>query len=250
MSFDASTAPRTIAIAAPARRGASNPLQSAGTLARRKPVAALAVLVIATMVLMALLADVLSPHTPVQIFPEMRLAAAGTLAPDGARYHLGGDELGRDLLARTMHGARISLAVSVIAVGLGTLLGSLLGLLSGHFMGKLDLIVQRLQDVQQSVPSLLFAMMLVSILPQSIGVVILAVAITQIPRANRIVRGAVLTVKENAYIEASVASGASTPRVLFRHLLPNVFAQIIVIATTNLGSAMIVEASLGFLGFG
>ena len=202
------------------------------------------------LVMFALLADLVAPHSPTAIIPSMRLARQGAVAPDGAPYLLGGDELGRDLLARVAHGARISLAVGVVAVSIGTTVGSLLGLLSAHFMGKVDLIIQRIEDGQQSIPPLLLAMLLTSIVPASIWVVMVAVGITQVPRSNRVIRGAALSIEAAPYIESARAVGCGTGRILFRHILPNVMPHIIIIATTSLGGAIIVEASLSFLGLG
>jgi peptide/nickel transport system permease protein len=219
-------------------------------LVRDRPIGAIAVVFITIFALTAILADQLVPHAPNQIYQTMRLAPAGAQAPDGRVYLLGGDEIGRDLAARVIYGARISLTVGVLAVSLGTALGSLLGLVCGYFVGKLDLAVQRITDAQQAIPSLLLAMLLISVLSPSIWVVILAIAIGQIPGANRIVRGATLTARHNVYVEAARAVGATTPRVLFRHILPNVAAPIIILATTSLGGAILVEASLSFLGIG
>ncbi len=219
-------------------------------LARRKPVGALASVSVLLSVLVALLADVIAPHLPAAIVPAMRLAEPGAVAPDGVPYLLGGDELGRDLLARVIHGTRISLAVGVVAVTIGTVAGTLLGLVSAHFMGKLDLLIQRIEDAQQSIPSLLLAMLLASILVPSIWVVMVAIGVTQVPRANRVIRSAALSIKQATYVDAARAMGSSTSRILFLHILPNVTTHIIIIATTSLGGAIIVEASLSFLGLG
>mgnify|MGYP001570564842 CR=1 FL=1 len=236
-----------LTIARPARPVALARLR---TLARRKPVGALAVMFVLLMVVAALLADVLAVHTPVSIDPRMRLIGPGAIARDGGIYLLGGDELGRDLFARVLHGARVSLAVGIVAVGIGTVTGAILGLISGYFMGKVDLIIQRIEDAQQAIPSLLLAMLLVSVLPPSLWVVTAAVGITQVPRVNRVVRGAVLSIKQNAYMDAARAIGCRTPNILLSYLLPNVLPNIIIIATTSLGGAIITEASLSFLGFG
>jgi peptide/nickel transport system permease protein len=235
----------------PKRRGiVATRLAGLLKLARSKPVGAAAACFILAMIFIAVFADVLVPHSPFEISRTMRLAPVGKIAPDGSPYFLGGDEIGRDLFARVMYGARISLAVGVVAVGIGTVLGSVLGLVSGYFMGKTDLIIQRVADAQQAVPGLLLTMLLISVLPPSIWVVMVAVGVSQVPRTNRIVRGATLTVKQNMYVEAARAVGATSPRILFRHILPNVAAPIIIVATTSLGGAIIVEASLSFLGVG
>jgi peptide/nickel transport system permease protein len=232
------------------RRASSSRHSTLLRLTRSKPVGAVSVVFIAIFLFTAIFADVLVPHPPNQIDQAMRLAPAGAQAADGSVYLLGGDEIGRDLAARVIYGARISLTVAVFSVALGTAIGSVLGLASGYFLGKLDLIVQRISDAQQSIPSLLLAMLLIAVLSPSLWVVVLAIGIGQIPSANRIVRGAALTARQNVYVEAARSIGASTPRVMFRHILPNVAAPIIILATTSLGGAIIVESSLSFLGIG
>jgi peptide/nickel transport system permease protein len=219
-------------------------------LTRAKPIGAIAVLFIAIFILTAVFADQLVPHSPYQIYQSMRLAPPGAVAPDGKPYLLGGDEIGRDLAARVIYGARVSLTVGVLAVAIGTALGTLLGLVCGYFTGKPDLVIQRITDAQQAIPSLLLAMLLIAVLTPSLWVVVLAVGISQIPGSNRIVRGSTLGARNNTYVEAARAVGAGSPRVLVRHILPNVTAPIIIVATTSLGAAILVEASLSFLGVG
>jgi peptide/nickel transport system permease protein len=177
-------------------------------------------------------------------------ADPGAMARNGRTYLLGGDELGRDLFARVVYGARVSLIVSFVAVGIGLVLGTALGLVSAYLLGWWDLIGQRVMDAQQSIPGLLMAMLLVAVFKPSIAVVTAALGLNLIPGVNRVTRGATLSVSRNEYVEAARCVGCSAWRVIFRHLLPNVAAPIIVVGTTGLGAVIIGEASLSFLGFG
>jgi peptide/nickel transport system permease protein len=225
-------------------------LRRAGHLARRKPLGAVSVAIISAAIVVAVLADVLAAHNPTRVDGSMVAAAPGKIARDGVSYFLGGDELGRDLLSRVIYGARISLSVSFVAVAFGTAVGTLIGILSAYFLGNFDLLVQRVMDAQQAIPGLLFAMLLVSVFPPSIWVVVFALGFNLVPGANRVVRGAALSIKESPYIEAARAIGCSGPRIMLLHILPNVAAPIVVIATTSLGAVIISEAALSFLGFG
>jgi peptide/nickel transport system permease protein len=226
-------------------------LPGAARLARRKPLGAVALLFIVLLVLVAAFAGVLAPADAVT-HPDSTMvgADAGAVARNGSTYVLGGDELGRDLLARVVYGARISLTVSLAAVSLGIFFGTLLGITSGYLGGWTDLVVQRVMDSQQSVPGLLMAMLLVSVFKPSMPIVIVALGLNLIPGVNRVVRGAAMSVSRNEYVAAARAVGCGAGRIMFRHVLPNVAAPIIVIATTGLGAVILAEASLSFLGFG
>jgi peptide/nickel transport system permease protein len=226
-------------------------LAGAGQLARRKPLGAVALLFIVLLVLLAVFAGVLSTPDAVT-HPDSTMVGAepGALARNGSTYLLGGDELGRDLFARVVYGARISVTVSLAAVSMGIFFGTLLGISSGYLGGWTDLVVQRVMDSQQSVPGLLMAMLLVSVFKPSIGIVIVALGLNLIPGVNRVVRGAAISIARNEYVAAAQAVGCGAGRIMFRHVLPNVAAPIIVIATTGLGTVILAEASLSFLGYG
>lgn len=182
----------------------------------------------------------------------------GTVKPDyGAmlqapslNHPLGTDELGRDVGLRTMQGARISLIVGLGSVLVGQVVGSLLGYVSGYFGRWTDLLVQRVIDILQSMPAIVLALALVAATGPSLGNIILAIGVVQVPRAARIMRAAVLEVREQAYVEAARAAGARTYRILAQHVIPNTLAPLIILATVSIGQAIIVEGALSFLGMG
>ncbi|GIW22189.1 MAG: hypothetical protein KatS3mg068_1196 [Candidatus Sericytochromatia bacterium] len=172
-------------------------------------------------------------------------------------FLLGTDASGRDSLSRLIWGAQVSLQVGILAIGLATIIGVILGLISGYFGKWIDLIIMRLTDIMMSMPDLLLVMALVSVLPsqddkssQGVGIIIFSIGIVSWTGIARMVRSQVLTVKEMEFIEASKASGSSNFTILFKHLLPNVIAPIIVISTMSIAGAIMTEAALSFLGFG
>jgi len=211
---------------------------------RRKPLGAVSAAVIVTLVLTAIFADVLAPFDPVETRPEIRLQAPSRAHPFGT------DDIGRDVLSRIVHGSRISLWVGLLAVGIGTFAGMIIGLLCGYCEGRLDLILQRVMDAIQAIPGLVLALAIVSVLKPNTTNAMLAIAIVIIPGNSRIVRGAVLSTKQNRYVEAAHAIGCRHPRIILSHILPNVTAPILVIASIWLGNAILIEATLSFLGLG
>jgi peptide/nickel transport system permease protein len=211
---------------------------------RRKPLAAIGALIVIGMVVTALFADQIAPRR----YDQQDIV--NRLEPPSSTFPLGTDDLGRDLLSRIIYGARISLAVSIGAVGLGLLHGSFWGILSGYAGGRTDLIVQRIMDGVLSIPLLLMAMVIVTALGASIVNVILAMGLVLTPTVNRVVRGAVLSVKELPFVDAARSIGATPGRIITQHVLRNILAPLIVISTINLGSAIITESSLSFLGMG
>jgi peptide/nickel transport system permease protein len=215
-----------------------------GRFIRRHPAGAAAVLVLAAILLASVLAPLLSPHDPYAQDYEALMRP-----PDGS-YLLGTDYLGRDILSRTLHGGRTSLLISVAAIAAGTAAGAAIGLLSGFYGGWLDGIVQRGVDVMQALPSIILALALMAVLGPRTENVVLAIATIIIPGLARIVRGTVLQLRERQFVEAARALGASDGRILWAHVLPNTMAPIIVVATNALSGAILIEASLGFLGLG
>ncbi|MFH1141401.1 MAG: ABC transporter permease [Chloroflexota bacterium] len=167
-----------------------------------------------------------------------------------ASHWFGNDELGRDLLSRVVHGARIAIQVSFFAIALGTTIGYLLGCVSAYVGGKFDLVFQRVIDMMMAFPAILLAMMLVAVLGAGLDKVIIAIAIVFIPGPGRIARGVVLSVKQNVYVDAALVIGASPLRVMLRHIIPNAMAAYLIVASAQLGSAILLEASLSFLGLG
>ena len=170
--------------------------------------------------------------------------------PPDARKYFGTDQIGRDTFSRVIHGSRASLTVGFAAVLLGTTLGALWGLASGYLGGRFDILSQRMIEFMQSFPDLILAMAIAMALGAGTGTVIVAIAITRVPFGGRVIRSVVLSLKEMSYVEAARGVGASNMRVMLRHILPQCVAPYLILATTHLGVAIIIEASLGFLGVG
>ena len=196
------------------------------------------------MVLLAVFAPVVSPYGEYETnYKAIRVAP-------GAAHILGTDEFGRDLFTRIVWGARISLYVSGLAVGLGMTAGALIGLAGAFWSGVVDLISQRLLEVLMAFPMLVMALAIVAALGSSIDNVVFALAVVLIPQGARVVRSAALTTREADYVQAARAIGANDLRILFHHVLPNCIAPYIIVLTAGLGWAILVEASLSFLGLG
>jgi ABC-type dipeptide/oligopeptide/nickel transport system permease subunit len=198
----------------------------------------------AAILVMAVAAPAIAPYPPLKAsFREM------TKAPS-AKHWFGTDQVGRDTLSRVIHGSRASLTVAVAAVLLGTTLGALWGLACGFFGGRFDLYSQRIMEFMQSFPDLILAMAIAMALGAGVGTVIVAIAITRIPFGGRVIRAVVMSLKEMQYVEAARGLGASNMRLMFRHILPQCVAPYLILATAHLGVAIVIEASLGFLGVG
>ena len=211
---------------------------------RRSPISAVWGAVAIAILLMAITAPVISPHEPTKSnFRAMQKA------PNDQNY-FGTDQIGRDTLSRTIHGSRTSLTVAIAAVLLGTTLGSLWGLASGFLGGRFDIISQRIIEFLQAFPDLILAMAIAMALGSGTTTVIIAIAITRIPFGGRVIRSVVLSLKEMAFVEAARSLGASNIRIMALHILPQCIAPYLILATTHLGVAIIIEASLGFLGVG
>src|SRR3989441_4066744 len=219
-------------------------VQALWNLMKRKPLGAAAASILLLLVFTAIFADVLAPYDPLFTRPEIRLA------PPSWQHPFGTDDIGRDVFSRVVHGARISLWVGLLAVGIGTLFGMLIGLVCGYWEGRLDLILQRVMDALMTIPGLILALAIVSVLKPNTTNAMLAIAIVIIPGNSRIVRGAVLSAKQNPYVEAARALGCGHLRIIASHILPNVTAPILIIASIWLGNAIFIEASLSFLGLG
>ncbi|EGQ26393.1 MULTISPECIES: ABC transporter permease [Sporosarcina] len=211
----------------------------------KNKLAAIGLAVTILMILVAIFAPFIATHPP----NEMNVG--NSLKPIGADGHfLGTDNYGRDLFSRLVYGARISLIVGVSAVLFGAILGTFLGLISGYFGGKLDSIIMRTMDGLFAFPFILLAITLMTVLGQGLVNVIIAIGIANIPGFARIVRGQVLSVKEEEYIEVTHSLGATHSRILFQHVLPNCLAPLIVYGTMSVAGAIISEAALSFLGLG
>jgi peptide/nickel transport system permease protein len=222
----------------------SNRRQAALFFARRYPLGAAGAAILIVFVLTAIFADGLSPFDPT-------LTNSGvSLARPGAAHWLGADFMGRDIFSRIVGGSRISLAVGLGSISLGCLVGVPIGLLSGYFGGWLDLIIQRVIDMMQSLPLLVTALVMAAALGPSLRNTIIAIAIPLVPSIARIVRSNTLALKEMPFVEAARAIGLSETWIAIRHVLPNTLAPLIVLVTAQFGSAILVEASLSFLGLG
>ena len=216
----------------------------AGFLARRYPLGAVGAVLVLLFVLTALFAPVIAPHDP------LSTNSRASLATPGGTYWLGADFMGRDMFSRIVYGARISLAVAVGATLLGGVLGVLIGLLSGFIGGWLDLATQRLMDIMQSLPLLVMALVMAASLGPSLENTIIAIAIPLLPSVARVVLSSTLSLREQPFVEAARAIGMGEMRIAIRHVLPNTLAPLIVLGTAQLGSAILTEASLSFLGLG
>jgi peptide/nickel transport system permease protein len=211
--------------------------------ARRKPLGALSFAVIVLLVFLAAFAGVISPYGPYEL-------GLDTLQGPGAYHLMGTDEIGRDVFSRVVHGARVSLYVGLIAVTLGTLGGSLIGLISGYFGGWTDSIIQRLIDIIMAFPGLVLALVVISVLGTGTTKSMVAIAVVLIPGAARVVRGVVLSLKERPFVEAARAIGGTHLHILRRHVMVNTVAPVIILISITLGNAILIEASLSFLGLG
>ncbi len=211
----------------------------------RNRLAAIGLLVTILMSIMAIFAPLIATHPPNQ------MDVVSSLLPPGTKGHiLGTDNYGRDLFSRVVYGARISLIVGVSAVIFGAFFGTLLGLVSGYFGGKLDSIIMRTMDGLFAFPFILLAITLMTVLGQGLLNVIIAIGVANIPGFARIVRGQVLSVKEEEFIEVTRSLGATDGRIIFQHILPNCLAPLIVYGTMSIAGAIISEAALSFLGLG
>jgi peptide/nickel transport system permease protein len=211
-------------------------------LLRRHPAIVVGGAILAFMTAVALLAPWIAGN-PILFNPIDRLQ------PPSAEFWFGTDNLGRDVYARTVYGARISLVVGLLVAIAAIALGLAIGLVAGFYRG-FDGVVMRFMDGIMAIPAILLAIALVALTRASVEIVILAIAIPEIPRVVRLVRSVVLTVREQPYIDAAIASGTRTPRILLRHVLPNTVPPLIVQATYIIASAVITEAALSFLGAG
>ncbi len=212
--------------------------------ARRYPLGAIGAVIVVIFVLSALFADVIAPRDPLQTL------ASASLKEPSAGFVMGADMMGRDVLSRIIHGARISLTVGVASILLGGFIGVVVGLMSGYLLGWFDLLMQRLIDIMQALPLLVLALVMAASLGPSLENTIIAISIPLVPNVARVVRSSTLSLREMPFVEAARAAGMSEFRVAARHVLPNTLAPLIVLFTAQLGSAILVEASLSFLGLG
>lgn len=211
----------------------------------RNKAAVVGLVIVILMVLMGVLAPVLAPYDPNEIH-----VLDTYLAPGEKGYIFGTDDLGRDILSRMLYGARMSVVVAIGSTLVGGILGIIVGLVAGYFGGKVDAVIMRIMDGMFAFPFILLAILLVVVLGNGVLNVILAIGIGHIPQFARVVRSKVIVAKNEEYCNAERILGASAPRIMFKHILPNTVSEVVVYATLNVGSAIISEASLSFLGLG
>ncbi|MGF6307854.1 peptide/nickel transport system permease protein [Bradyrhizobium sp. i1.8.4] len=207
------------------------------------PIIAAATICLSLVILMAIFAPLLAPHDPLLLTPSQRLK------PSSAQFLLGTDAYGRDLLSRVVYGARISLLIGLGAAVCSIAIGLLIGLVAGFFRW-VDAVMMRVMDGLMAIPAILLAIAVVSLSGASIWTVMIAITIPEIPRVARLVRSVVLTAREEPYVEAAISLGSSLPKIMWRHLMPNTIAPLIVQGTYVCASAILTEAILSFLGAG
>lgn len=213
---------------------------------KRNKMAVLGLIILIILVLLAVFADVIANYDNVVIKQNLTHRLQG---PSAAHW-LGTDEFGRDIFARLVHGTRVSLQVGIVAVGISIVIGGILGAVAGYYGGKLDNTIMRIMDIFLAVPSILLAIAIVSALGPSIINLMLAISISSVPSYARIVRASVLSIRDQEFIEAAKAIGASNTRIIFRHIIPNSLAPVIVQATLGVASAILSTAGLSFIGLG
>lgn len=232
-----------------------------GTLLYRHPTMAIGGVLLALIVAIAVLAPWLGTVDPTALAPARRLRPppdlfawlsywfAGGRRPPAVQYWFGSDMLGRDVYSRVVYGARVSLIVGFAVALFSAVVGMIIGLVSG-FVRWLDAVVMRVMDGLMSIPSILLAIALMALTEGSVRNVVIAITIAEVPRVSRLVRGVVLSLREQPYVEAAITSGTRTPKIIVKHILPNTLAPLIVQATFICASAMITEAILSFIGAG
>ena len=213
--------------------------------ARRKPMGFGGAIVLVAAVLCAIFADVIAPHNATDIGVGGRF-----IGPGGDGTILGTDQLGRDIFSRLIYGARISMYVGIVSVLIGISLGTMIGIASAYVGGWTDILVQRLVDALMGFPPIILALGLMAALGASVNNVVIALVVILVPGATRVIRSQALSIKELDYTLAAMSIGASSTRIMLRHMLPNVAATYIVLITLTLGFAIVVEAALSFLGVG
>lgn len=213
--------------------------------ARRKPMAFVGAIVLIAAVLLAIFADVIAPHNATDIGVGGRF-----MGPGAEGTFLGTDQLGRDIYSRLIYGSRISMYVGIVSVLIGISLGTMIGIASAYVGGWTDILIQRLVDALMGFPPIILALGLMAALGASVNNVVIALVVILVPGATRVIRSQALSIKELDYTLAAKSIGASSTRIMLRHMLPNVAATYIVLITLTLGFAIVVEASLSFLGVG
>ena len=226
------------------RRRRGPVLHFIGRLFREKPLGAICAIIFVAFLLVGIFADVLAPYAYNKISPMNRLK------PPSLQFPFGTDNLGRDMLSRCIYGAQLSVIIGFCAAGLATVISIILGVVSGYLGGRFDLVLQRFVDAWMSFPDLIILIVVVSVVGPGMPQIIVTLGLLLGIAGSRIIRGAVVSVRENMYVHAAQSTGASTLRILWRHILPNVMAPVIVLFTTRVGTVILAESGLSFLGLG
>jgi peptide/nickel transport system permease protein len=241
VSADASPAAGTVAFKDSRRQLSFS--QRSVRLVLRNPIGALGALIVTLVILCAIFADVLAPYDPTSQLVK-------PLEPPSGAHVLGADELGRDVLARVIYGARVSLYVGIVSVAIALVSGSILGLLAGYYGGTIDNIIMRVMDILFGLPAIVLAIAITSVLGPSLNSVLIAIGIVYAPQFARVARAPTLSLRERDFVTAARAVGAGDLWLVMRHILPNMTAPIVVQATVAFSTAILTEATLSYLGLG
>ena len=231
-------------LAAAAIAGAMPKRRNLWQVLRRQKLAMTGMIIVGFFLIVALVGPLFAPHGATEQFPAYRLK------PPSRDFFFGNDEFGRDVFSRLIYGARISFQVGIVAVGISSAIGITLGLIAGYFRGWIDNILMLFMDVLYAFPTILLAIAIMTALGSSLVNVMIAIGIVNVPTFMRVVRGAVLSVRNQTYVEAANSIGASTGRILTLHIFPNITAPLIVHVSLNFAFAVLAEASLAYLGLG
>ena len=243
----------TTSVATPGAEVATQPLRGGlgGFVANLGRYPIIPLLILAGLLFVpAIFADLIAPHDPVKINLSDRLQPPAWLEGGSFTYFLGTDRQGFDILSRIVHGARISLAISILAIALGGGVGTLLGLIAAYRGGWVDTLIMRIVDIKLAFPSILLALVLVAVMGGGFTTVVLVIALLLWARFARMVRGEALSIKEQDFIARAQVAGASPMRIMLRHIFPNVVNTVVVLATLEVGHVIILESTLSFLGAG
>lgn len=221
-----------------------NALRFTGKAVTSSPTTLIGTVIFLAIIVLALLAPVIAPYDPV----AQRITAR--LQDPSWQHWLGTDTYGRDILSRLLYGARYSLLIGVLSIALAVVVGSLIGLVAGYFGGRVDIVIMQLMDVVLAFPALILGIILVAVLGASVTNIIIAIAFTAVPAFARIARAPVMALREREFVQAGRALGFSDLRIMFRHILPNIVPEIIVMASLWMATAVRTEASLAFIGLG
>lgn len=244
------TSQATAVVAELERKGRTRtPVQNFKRFVRTKPLGAFGLGMVLLMIFTAAFAPLIATHDPYELRVD-KLFVPPLFASGGQEFVLGTDNYGRDLFSRIVWGSRISVTVAFVAVAIGSSIGAMLGLTSAFLGGKFDILIQRVIDAKQAIPGLILALAIMAALGSSLQNVVIAISIGLIATQTRVIRSQGLAIRETMYVEAARAMGATGPRILLQHMLPNCLAPYIILVSAELGGAILIEASLSFLGLG